>query len=92
MGECLHAIHGMGGKVVSITTDGFITDVTDLEPKIKEGFLLNEYREIRGELSGDKQALELKSSGYGVMAWSTRGQIGCESKILATTGFQHKKY
>jgi len=31
VGECLHNIQKLGGKVVSVTTDGFITDIEDLE-------------------------------------------------------------
>jgi hypothetical protein len=92
MGECLHAINALGGKVVSVTTDGFITNISDLESKISDNYLISEYKRIRSELSGDSTGLELKSCGYGVMAWSTRGQIGYESKILATTGFQNKVY
>jgi hypothetical protein len=68
IGECLHSIHGLGGKVVSVTTDGFITNVLDLEDKISDGFLLNCYKQIRYELSGDNQGLEIKSVGCGVMA------------------------
>jgi hypothetical protein len=92
IGECLHSIHSLGGKVVSVTTDGFITDVVDLELKMAGSYLLSNYKVIRNDLSGNDQGLELKSEGIGVMAWSTRGQIGFNSKILATTGFQHKKY
>jgi hypothetical protein len=92
IGECLHSINLLGGKVVSVTTDGFITNVLELESKISSGFLLTEYKQIRNDLSGDNTGLEVKSFGCGVMAWSTRGQIGYESKILATTGFQHRPY
>jgi hypothetical protein len=91
IGECLHAINELGGRVVSVTTDGFITDVEDLESKI-DGYLLHQFQSARVELSGDGQGLELKNAGCGVMAWSTRGQMGYGSKILATTGFQHTKY
>ncbi|KAI1430456.1 hypothetical protein GGR50DRAFT_702051, partial [Xylaria sp. CBS 124048] len=34
VGECLNNIQIIGGKVVSVTTDGFITDVEDLESKL----------------------------------------------------------
>jgi hypothetical protein len=30
IGECLHNTHKPGGKVVSDTTDGFITDIENL--------------------------------------------------------------
>lgn len=66
MGECLHAIDKMGGKVVSVTTDGFITSEQDLESRLT-GFLIQSYQRIRLELSGNSGSLELKSSGRGVM-------------------------
>lgn len=34
IGECLHNIQRLGGKVVSVTTDGFITDLDDLENRL----------------------------------------------------------
>lgn len=51
-----------------MTTDGFITDVNELESKISGKLLLSNYKKIRNELSGDSTGLELKSSGVGVMA------------------------
>ena len=38
-------------------------------------------------LSGDETGLEEKSSGKRIIAWTTRGQLGFESKIIATTAF-----
>jgi hypothetical protein len=32
--ECLHNIQRLNGNVISATTDGFLTDLTDLEDKI----------------------------------------------------------
>lgn len=93
LGECLHNIEELGGKVVSATTDGFITDIVDLEDKLltldqNKTPLLRKYREIRKILSDDASALELKHSGKGIISWTTRGQLGIESSIKATTGFQ----
>ena len=34
IGECLYNIHQLGGRVISATTDGFITDIDDLENKM----------------------------------------------------------
>jgi hypothetical protein len=34
IGECLHNIQALGGKIVSVTTDGFITDLPNLEEAI----------------------------------------------------------
>jgi hypothetical protein len=92
IGECLHSIGVQGGKVVSVTTDGFITDIDELEGQISNNYLLQEYKKIRYELSNDNTALEMKSKGLGIIAWSTRGQLGFESKIIATTGFQHRMF
>ena len=99
IGECLHNIDKLGGKVVSVTTDGFITDVKDLENKllnlnssVRSIPLFSKYREIRETLSGSSTALEVKHSGKGIITWTTRGQLGIESKIKATTGFQSFGY
>ena len=89
IGECLDSIHKLDGLVVSVTTDGFITNVSDLDSKISNNYLFSEYKKIRKILSEDTYGLELKHQGKGIIAWSTRGQLGLESKIIATTGFQH---
>jgi hypothetical protein len=34
----------------------------------------------------------MKNEGQGLIAWSTRGPLGIDSPILATTVFQHKFY
>lgn len=34
IGECMNNVQALNGKVLSCTTDGFITDITDLEEKI----------------------------------------------------------
>jgi hypothetical protein len=95
IGECLHNISKLGGKVVSVTTDGFISDVKCLESKLmqldRESIpLLLKYRELRKDLAGvgKDSALEIKKEGRGIISWSTRGQLGIESGIKATTGFQ----
>lgn len=53
-----------------MTTDGFITDIEDLERKIAASKrpLLNEYSRLREELSGDLTALEVKNKGRGVIS------------------------
>lgn len=37
-------------------------------------------------------SLEIKHSGKGIVRWSTRGQLGVESKFKAATGFQSHGY
>lgn len=93
VGECLDNINKLGGKIVSVTTDGFITDLPDLENKLlncKNNYLFKEYRKIRFELSKNPEGIELKQAGVGIIYWTTRGQIGIESNIKAITGFQSR--
>lgn len=97
IGECLHNISEIGGKIVSTTTDGFITNIPHLESKLLElevnkTPLLRKYRDLRRLLSGDHSGLETKHEGVGVISWTTRGQLGIGSKIKATTGFQARGY
>src|SRR6267154_5703050 len=58
---------------------------------MKNSFLLD-YRKIRDELSGNSEALEIKTSVRGLIQWSTRGQLSLKSEsgvnISAMTGFQ----
>lgn len=91
IGECLHSIQQLGGLVVSVTTDGFLTNMKDLDEKLKR-YLYGEFKNIRMQLSNDNTGLELKNWGRGIISWSTRGQLGVESGIVATTGFQHRVY
>lgn len=91
--ESLHSIHLLNGRVVSVTTDGFITDVKDLERNILElkgrsKSMIGEYKELRKDLLNDDTSLEVKKYGKGIISWCTRGQVGDESGIMAMTGFQ----
>ena len=85
--------------VASVTTDGFITDIENLEYKIlnnplcqKTNTLIKYFKELRGKLSGKSKALELKNETEGLVSWATRGQLGLTSEIRATTGFQNRDY
>jgi hypothetical protein len=58
----------LNGSIVSATTDGFITDIEDLESKLmnlpkNKINLFNMYRKSRENLSGDSTALEIKKEG-----------------------------
>lgn len=102
IGECLFNIHKLDGRVLSVTTDGFITNVDDLEDKIlnmdtkKDCLML--YKEMRKHLTTfkdtdcepDDRALEIKTiEDTGIISCKTRVQIGFnEGGIMATTGFQ----
>jgi hypothetical protein len=95
LGELLQNVDDIGGKVVSVTTDGFITDVSDLESCVlthqgSKQSLLKEYRKMRDLLSDDPTALELKREGSNLMSWTTRGQLSVDMKLKAVTGLQTK--
>lgn len=96
IGECLHNIQLLGGKAVSVTTDGYITNIKDLENEIITNpvcfghrYLLESFRKIRTFLSGDETSLEIKNISTGIISWTTRGQLGVGSNLRATTGFQN---
>jgi len=89
IGELLHGVQILGGTAVSVTTDGFITDIKDLENKILKNALFKkslfaEYRKVRN----NTDIIETKNEGLGIMSWSTRGQLSVNANILAATGFQ----
>jgi hypothetical protein len=55
----------LGGRVISVTTDGFLTDVSNLEEAVlknnnKTSVLLRVYKSIREVLCNDSNSLELK--------------------------------
>lgn len=73
LGECLHNIYLLKGKVISCTTDGFITDIEFLEEKMlklpaENTILLRMFRTLRTEISGNPNALEIKNNGVGVVS------------------------
>ena len=76
IGECLHSIQHLDGLVVSVTTDGFITNISELDQKISDKYLFGELKKIRQILANDDFGLEVKSQGKGFLEWSTRGQLG----------------
>jgi hypothetical protein len=100
IGECLNNIQQLGGNVVSATTDGFITDIEDLEEKIMNSSVCKKdcliiFKTIRGFLTRDDKtvddsALEIKKKETErLWSWKTRGQYGSDG-ISAATGFQLK--
>jgi hypothetical protein len=74
IGECLHNISMLGGKVVSTTTDGFITNLEGLEKRLlslpqKEAPLFKRYKLLIEMLDNDSAiALELKNEGKGIVS------------------------
>jgi len=65
VGECMSNIEKLGGKIASVTTDGFITDVCDLEDKLlvlnDNINLLKVYRSLRAKLTSIKIEVESTS-------------------------------
>lgn len=58
--------------------------------------LLNMYRNIRLELSGNPESLEVKTTVKGIIQWTTRGQVSILNEetdpvIAALTGFQKRE-
>lgn len=103
LAELLYYVNALGGKITAVTTDGFVTNISDLENKIleymktnniKKSFLLD-YRDIRKKLSNNPEALEIKTSVRGLIQWTTRGQLSLEANnivIAAMTGFQKYQF
>lgn len=91
----LHNIQLLGGRIISVTTDGFLTDIPDLEEKLLKMLKTNQlfmlYRSAREALSGNSNTLELKENGVGVITWTTRGQFSLHN-LMAATGFQRGMY
>jgi hypothetical protein len=97
--ETLNNINKMGGRVISATTDGFITDLDDLETKLhtlplEQTRFLRYFRLMRRLLSNNPQSLEKKhEETSGILSWCTRGQLGLSGEgVKATTGFQSFNY
>jgi len=76
IGECLHNIVKLGGKVVSVTTDGFITNLKDLEslllklPREEIPLLLHyiQLREVLSDNVSNHVALEVKNTSVGIIS------------------------
>lgn len=92
--ELLNNIHELHGEVVSVTTDGFITNLNKLEEKILEltteyeFTFFKEFKLIRKDLLNESDGLEMKGSDRGILSFCTRGQISTQGKIIAATGLQ----
>nr|QNH92682.1 hypothetical protein [Wolfiporia cocos] len=86
--ELMNFVNNQGGLVVSVTTDGFITNIEKLWEKAT-GYFADLYRNARLNLAGDSLLLEQKwVENVGVLSWSTRGQLGLSSGLKAATGYQ----
>lgn len=70
-GELLHYLSTKSAKVVSVTTDGFITDYPNLESinnlqDFTDYSLFHQFCEMRNVLSGNPNGLELKHTVEGI--------------------------
>jgi hypothetical protein len=69
----LNNVQDLKGKCVSVTTDGFITDIENLEEliinKTQDKFsLFKEFKKMRKTMSGNDIGLELKHEGKGIIS------------------------
>jgi len=102
LAELLNATYKLGGLITAVTTDGFVTNIENLEEKIitsadfdPNTSLLQIYRNIRQKLSNDPSALEIKTNVKGIIQWTTRGQLSIDNSqipIAAMTGFQKYQF
>jgi len=74
IGECIQNISIIGGKVVSATTDGFITNIPNLEESLlnlplKQIPLFLHFRNLTQDLNDlNSTCLELKHEGKGILS------------------------
>lgn len=80
--EGIHKIVTSGGKVVSVTTDGFLTDQNIISPasSVLQGEIAQIFMRSRKELTGVAEIYEEKLNGVGLISTTTRGQLGWEKK------------
>jgi hypothetical protein len=91
LSEILNDLHPRA-IVISCTTDGFITS-QNLEDYNHEGEFAKIYLTARKNLGDDPVSLlERKHTDqFGIISWSTRGQVGLQGDIKATTGLRVSK-
>ncbi len=81
LGEILNAIPN-DRMVVSVTTDGFLSDATDEEiMQATQGVLCNKFSQMRSAILGTSdraQILDVKHGAAKILAWRTRGQATLE--------------
>lgn len=93
--EVIEKIHQSGqGKVLSVTTDGFLTTANIItSPELLTGSLSAELKTARENLTGSSSIFELVEKGKGIISITTRGQLSIgETKLGAMTGYQLKNY
>lgn len=94
LSEALLKIEKLGGKVISCTTDGFITNLgfETFNPE-NIGSITDLFITSFNKLVGKSEVWELAYEGIGLISWKTRGQLGLgDSKLSAITGFNLNIY
>jgi hypothetical protein len=95
----LNYLDNKGYIVISVTTDGFITnhDSLDTIPTEDEGPFVKMFLDARKSIDvrevkeQKRDILEIKhTEEKGIISWSTRGQLGDSSDLKAMTGYQPK--
>ena len=93
LGEMMNALPAHR-SIISVTTDGFITNVTAAELEVmQQGPLCRAFSQSRMELCGDGTIIEIKHRAHQVLCWRTRGQATIQAApggevILAKAGFK----
>lgn len=90
---------GEGGIIISATTDGFLTNLKDLDKYTSGDYsrlnlpYTHEFGKFRSSLGFAPQPLELKVvEDKGVISLKTRGQVGLSGNFAALTGFNRGIY
>lgn len=91
--ESMNNIKILGHDVISVTTDGFITDLDNLENtlvsnKLLSNVLLHYFRRARKQLGHKSEAYEVKTMVDNLFAWTTRGQLGFCSDFYGIKGYK----
>jgi hypothetical protein len=97
IGIFLQEVAVSGGKAVSVTTDGLISDqesletkfqtnLENVEEKVESSAIYKAFSEVRKELSGKGTLLELKHRGENLTSWTTRGQISSGMLAISDDG------
>lgn len=99
LSELMDFIDKKGFKILSCTTDGFITNFKNLNNLDSDsgceaaGPFTRAFIEARYKLKSVREILELKiTEPEGVLTWTTRGQLGRSSKLIAMTGFSQRGF
>lgn len=96
--EQIYKMEELGHLILSVTTDGWICDLSpDNKDILRDaGPMVNIFIQSRKNLSGDDEYLELKHTCKGIINITVRGQLRADREeglfaIKAMTGFQSRQ-